>query len=157
MTSTNFTVSDLSLKETWELIKTFFFLSVVFSIFYGLIFVVGEVGASATEPLGPFLDLGWAQVVLYAFLLLLAAKFFVQIIGFLGQFFLDLLEAIRECSFVGRLGVVLLILGGMYSMVHYPLIFFGFFIPVLGVIEEYQNLKREKQEEPESDIFADLR
>lgn len=144
MTSTNFTVSDLSLKEAGELIKTFFFLSVGFSILYGILFAMGTFGASAPAPLGSLFNSLWAKAVLYTLLAFVTAKYLVQILEFLGQFFLDLMDAIRECSFLGRLGVVLLIFGGIVSAVYYPIIFFGFSIPVLGVIGGYQRIKQEK-------------
>jgi hypothetical protein len=149
MTSTGFSVSDLSLKETWGLIKTFFILSFGLSILYGIYFAITRWGGwTAPSAVGSFMDSPWVEGVRYTLLVvlaLLAAKYLVQILEFVGQFFVDFKEAIRRCSYIGRLGVVLLISGGMYSMLFYPIILLGLVIPILGVIDEYQKLKEIKQ------------
>ena len=161
MTSTGFSVSDLSLKEIRGLIKTFFILSSGLSFLYGIYFAVTRFGGlTLTTPpaVENFLDSPWTKGVSYTFLALLpllAAKYLVQILEFVGQFFLDFKEAIRGCSFLGRLAIVLLISGGMISMMFYPIILLGLVIPILGVIDEYQKIKEIKQWKTEPDTFSD--
>ncbi len=152
MKDTDFSFSDLSLKEAWSLVKTFLTYSlgclVITASFYGLEKAGSAVGLSASLP-------DWLTTVLHGVVLVLVAIYLIRLLEISVSLYvglaIDILVYIRAWSLLTRILVVFSVwlswkLGFFCPPVGW-LLCFGVFIPALGVIEEFNSLRYEKLRE----------